>query len=453
MVERGKRRRLLRRIVTVATTVFCSAAAALGVKHYVEPHHPIWVPRVPPAPQIQQKTVRGQQDAIRAASRVEQAAARAAARGFHALMRDYAAPYGLLGGSHVFQQYAWAWEQAQASSAAYLLDQASPSAANRRGFFHIVNELPQYWNEHTQYWDPPNIPAAYNTSARDWNDNNPHLYYDDNGWIGLELMNAYDATHNRAYLDQAKRVVRFLSSGWDNSRRDRPRGGIFWGVSPDLHQRNTITNGLAINVALRIYEATHQNYYKDFALNVYNWLNHSLYRSDGLYNDNIGHSGHVDGGMMSYNEGVMLGANLHLYRITKNEVYLQRAETLAQKTIAFYGKTRMERQGAIYYGIFLQYVAELYKIQPQPEYLTAMRDFDAYVQRFTDRSGVFNGGGREILDRAAAIQVNATLALAEKTTIRLIKNRQWADPTAPRSTGAPGKPVTAPRGASLHTRG
>jgi hypothetical protein len=42
-------------------------------------------------------------------------------------------------------------------------------------------------------------------------------YYDDNAWVGLNLIHAYLVTSNRTYLTLAQNELNFIISGWDTN--------------------------------------------------------------------------------------------------------------------------------------------------------------------------------------------------------------------------------------------
>jgi hypothetical protein len=49
-------------------------------------------------------------------------------------------------------------------------------------------------------------------------------YTDDNNWIALDLLDAYDLLHDASYLTEAEHIFNFAVSFWDRSG-----GGVLWG--------------------------------------------------------------------------------------------------------------------------------------------------------------------------------------------------------------------------------
>ena len=331
--------------------------------------------------------------------------ARAAGRDMDRLIAHFRSDHGLLSGSGA--PHAYVWEQAQATAAAIALTKVPATSA--RGHWRL-NTLMQAFPE---YWDPSWSPPAYDSYALDSNPT-PWLYYDDNGWVGLDMIDAYATTGNHTYLRQAQYVYDFMAGGWDNGGPG-PHGGIYFGVKSFMRDRNAITNSLAIQLATRLYQATGQHGYLQFAEKAYRWMDQTLRRHDGLYADHIDSSGVVDWDVVSYNQGMMIGANVLLYNATHQTRYLDRAEAIAKASYkTFHAGNTLHQQRAIYDAIFLRNLEMLNQLRPNPKYLQMMQTYQRYVQHHTDGSGSFHGGYIPLLDQAAAVQVNATLAQADK---------------------------------------
>ena len=67
--------------------------------------------------------------------------------------------------------------------------------------------------------------------------------YDDQMWIVRELINAWSATGNKAYLDKAEYLVSYVLDGWDCTlnAEGRENGGITWG--PGYISKHACSNG------------------------------------------------------------------------------------------------------------------------------------------------------------------------------------------------------------------
>src|SRR5690606_36978618 len=73
-------------------------------------------------------------------------------------------------------------------------------------------------------------------------------YYDDNAWMVMMFLEAYEVSGDLRYLRRAKETLDFVLSGWD----DEAGGGIWW---HELHKdgtKNTCVNAPAAVGCLRM---------------------------------------------------------------------------------------------------------------------------------------------------------------------------------------------------------
>ena len=94
-------------------------------------------------------------------------------------------------------------------------------------------------------------PPAYESAAPPPLGPGGATYYDDNGWVGLNLVHAYLLTSNRTDLTLAQDEFDFVVSGWDTNASDGCPGGVFW---EDIagSQRNATANGGGAALALEL---------------------------------------------------------------------------------------------------------------------------------------------------------------------------------------------------------
>lgn len=178
------------------------------------------------------------------------------------------------------------------------------------------------------YWDAGAVPPAYAPTP------NPGAsavkYFDDNAWVGLDLVTAWRLTGDRAYLLRAEAVMRYEQSGWDAAG-----GGIWW--SDARTYRNTAANAPAAELAARLYLATGQRAYLAFAERVYAWERTTLTQPDGWVADGIGTLNlpvDVHEAQYTYNYGAVIGAATELYRATHAAAYLAEARRVAAYALA-----------------------------------------------------------------------------------------------------------------------
>lgn len=153
----------------------------------------------------------------------------------------------------------------------------------------------------------------------------PDRYYDDNAWIVLGLVEAYEATHDAALLDRAEATLAFVLSGED----DQLGGGVYWRERRKT-SKNTCSNAPAVVAALRLYGARQRPEQLETAKRIDAWTVANLQDSDGLFWDNISLNGRVDRRKYSYNSALMIRANCLFHRITGEPKWLTEAQRMAR---------------------------------------------------------------------------------------------------------------------------
>lgn len=148
-------------------------------------------------------------------------------------------------------------------------------------------------------------------------------YSDDNNWIALALLHAYDLTHDRGLLAPVERIFAYAVASWDGAQ-----GGVLW--ADTRRDRPTASTAPAITIGLRLARITGNSYYRAWADRFYTWENAYLCGPDGLYWDHYLPDGSLDRDIVSYNQGVMIEANLTYFAILRQPIYLARALKIAQ---------------------------------------------------------------------------------------------------------------------------
>jgi predicted alpha-1,6-mannanase (GH76 family) len=155
-------------------------------------------------------------------------------------------------------------------------------------------------------------------------------YYDDEGWWAATWIKAYDFTGNVQYLNAAKTIFADMSAAWDPSTCN---GGIWWDRARTY--KNAIANELFLTVAARLHNRTPGDggpgSYLDWAQKEWQWFAATgMINSSNLINDGLTSGCQNNGGTTwTYNQGVILGGLVDLYKATNNKTLLTEAETLA----------------------------------------------------------------------------------------------------------------------------
>jgi hypothetical protein len=233
-------------------------------------------------------------------------------------------------------------------------------------------------------------------------------FYDDNQWIGIAAMDAYNRTNKEAYLEQGKLIYRFMMTGFDTAAG----GGLYW-KEGDWSTKNTCSNGPGVLLALQLYRSTRQQFYLDTALLLYNWVNNKLLSPQGVYFDHVMlPSGKLDTRLYTYNAGTMLQASVLLYEITKEKKYLQVANRIAAAAYAIFFKRGRWPDHYWFNAVLLRGYEALLKHNKERRYIQAfVQDGEAIWQK--ERSAdklVGKHRKKNLLDQAAMMEIYGRLA-------------------------------------------
>ncbi len=192
-----------------------------------------------------------------------------------------------------------------------------------------------------------------------------NTYYDDMLWNALAMLRAYDATQDKKWLDATQVLWEDIKLGWS----DVQGGGIAW-QKKQLSYKNTPANAPAVILAARLYQRLNRPADLDWARKIYDWQLKTLvdpvtgFVYDGINRQN---DGKIDKGWkFTYNQGLMIGAGLELFRATKAGTYLKDAIktanfTLADPVLAASGLLKAEGNGdgGLFKAVLVRYLALL----------------------------------------------------------------------------------------------
>jgi predicted alpha-1,6-mannanase (GH76 family) len=154
---------------------------------------------------------------------------------------------------------------------------------------------------------------------------------DDTGWWALAMVRMFDVTGNATYLDYAKLDEQYMHNYWS----DECGGGIIWNI-PQLAYKNAISNELYFTLAAALHNRLPgDEFYLNRSLVAWNWFNASgMINSAHLVNDGLTDSCvNNNATTWTYNQGVILGGLVELYRATKDKAYLFTAKQIADAVI------------------------------------------------------------------------------------------------------------------------
>ena len=283
-----------------------------------------------------------------------------------------------------------------------------------------------------RYWDPSGDPPAYSSDVRGARLGGDR-YYDDNAWVGLALVQLERMRPGSGYLYRAEELFHFAASGWDRRVAPSP-GGVFWveqglGAGATNHDRNTVSNAPNAELGLHLAELRDRRLTAPGSIGaegMYEWVLATLDASresdlpgTGLFWDKLRGDGTLDKTLWSYNQGSMIGANVLLARRGggSQPEYLGRAEAIARKALAHFGRDGYERQPAAFNAIYFRNLLLLHAATGdaalRAEILETLRRYTDHAWYETrDRRHLFHfsDGGVTLLNQSAMVQLLALLA-------------------------------------------
>ena len=170
------------------------------------------------------------------------------------------------------------------------------------------------------------------------------FYYDDNAWICIQLIDAYQQLGNETYLTLAEKVLEFMWTGWDETY-----GGIYWDKT--FSGKGICCNGPVCVAYLAAYQLTENPVYLERAEMIYEWCNKMLRNRDGLYNAGIKDitateydANNLDPWIAAYDQGTMMTSMALFYEITGDKAYYDAMSqtSRAASGLMFDGSTKMK---------------------------------------------------------------------------------------------------------------
>jgi Glycosyl hydrolase family 76 len=244
-------------------------------------------------------------------------------------------------------------------------------------------------------------------------------FYDDNEWVGIELVRIYKLTHDSAALGSAEAIMAFVMAGWDASPELACPGGVPFSNSLENTERNAVTDAPGAELALDLYLLTGQTQYLQFATMAYEWVRACLLQSNGLYADHIGSTGKVADSFWSYNQGSMVGAGVLLYQATHNGAYLYQARQTAKAALLYYTLERLNSENPFFVSVYFRNMLYLDSVTHDPPGPKLAQAYVNYAwQHLRLNNDLFVHGSPpagELLDQAAIVQIYGLLSSSPST--------------------------------------
>eukprot|EP00877_Chromochloris_zofingiensis_P014713 jgi/Chrzof1/9496/Cz04g05100.t1 len=212
-------------------------------------------------------------------------------------------------------------------------------------------------------------------------------WYDDEGWWAIAWVKAYELTRDEKYLIMAQRIFQDMQTGWDDTTCN---GGLLW--KKNYPYKSTISNLLYMQTALMLYSHVKDSMYLNTAQQALAWFHASglLQPSgrvwDGIWTDDsvFNHKVYV------YNQGVLVGVLIQMYKVTAQESYLQLATKVANVGLNDFSLNGILAQdcepndcncdGTQFKGVYIRYIRQLYTVLGRQRGLFSARNQWHYQQ-------------------------------------------------------------------------
>jgi hypothetical protein len=240
------------------------------------------------------------------------------------------------------------------------------------------------------------------------------VYYDDNEWIAQDLLDADAVWSNAAGRQRATEIFGAIVRAWDSDPSHPCAGGIVWTEAPSNDDRNTVTTANGALLGLRLHALTQRPAFLRWSERMLSWLDRCMLAPNGLYWDHIDANGVVDFTHWTYNQGSLIGADVLLYRQTRDAVALASAERLADATLAYFAGSKLAGEPPEFAAIFFRNLLALAAIDNRQQYLDAAQAYAdwAWAQRDPRTNLVSFQTPARLLEQAAIVQIYSVLATA-----------------------------------------
>lgn len=280
-----------------------------------------------------------------------------------------------------------------------------------------------------RHWDDKAPIPGYEPSPTRGNGHDK--YYDDNEWMAITFAEAYELTGDAKYLERAGRALRFSLSGWD----DQLGGGVWWHEGHKDGSKNTCANAPAAVACLRLARFVDREDHIDWARRLVAWTCAHLQDDDGLFFDNVRVAdGRVAKFKMTYNTGLMIRANLGLFRATGDRRFLHEAVRIGRACAALADpKTGVYKNALRFSHLLVEADLELYRATADASYLErAKRNTDAALARWKASPP------KELIEQASLARMLWLLGDQETQAGRDF----WAKSDAPRLPPEPAEAIS-----------
>lgn len=275
----------------------------------------------------------------------------------------------------------------------------------------IVGDLRRRIDALRYYWDDSASPPGYNSTPFGTFETGD-IYYDDNAWIALSLLDAYHILKDPWYLKRAQEIFLLLEDGADRTKHLPASGGVLWTQRKDNLYTATVSTASSAQVAVRLYLLSQDDRYLKFAKVNFEWVLRRLTADNGLFADGVEKDGRTEHTQWSYNQGLMIGDGVLLFQATGERRYLDVAIGIAQASLKHFKANVLWQQMPIFNATFFKSLMLLDEVVPDLHYRELMTRYASRMLAHVDfDNGIFlQDRYPRSLDQAAAVQMFALMS-------------------------------------------
>lgn len=200
-------------------------------------------------------------------------------------------------------------------------------------------------------------------------------WYDDMEWMALALLRLFDVTGKQEILDNVLLLWDDIKTAWNSLQG----GGMAW-KKDQIDYKNTPANAPAAILAYRLYQRLRSDEFWEWGDRIYNWnLENLTDRNLWIVFDGINRlgDGRIDYSWdYTYCQGVVVGAALERYKISRAEIDLKVAREIANSAIHRYCDAHggiLQYEGkedcGLFKGIMIRYFSSLVELCPSEKYI------------------------------------------------------------------------------------
>lgn len=186
-------------------------------------------------------------------------------------------------------------------------------------------------------------------------------YYDDLEWLCLAAFNCYNATKDQEFLNAVHDIWAEIKTGYLG-------GAMSWKKGCTTPCKNSIANGPAIIIAVKLYQLEGDPANLQMAKDIHTWMKANVLNDQGGIWD--GPDNHNPDWQFSYNSGMFIGACLELNLVTGAQSYIddgiKAAEFMMNYRLynggVFFLNEKGQGDGGLFKGIFAKWLTEFVRV-------------------------------------------------------------------------------------------